>query len=64
MKTIPEDESFDIGSDTRSGVAMVEYRYDPPLKFNGKNDKLQTRTEQGGGEAIAASGQLWTESLA
>jgi arylsulfatase len=38
--TFPEDESFDIGSDTRTGVAMAEYRYDPPFKFNGKIDKL------------------------
>ena len=45
MKTIPEDESFDIGSDTRSGVAMVEYRYDPPFKFNGKIDKLTFKLE-------------------
>ena len=35
----PEDESFDVGQDTRSGVALVEYRYDPPFKFNGKIDK-------------------------
>jgi hypothetical protein len=26
--TFPEDETFDIGQDTRTGVAMVEYRYD------------------------------------
>jgi hypothetical protein len=45
MKTIPEDESFDIGSDTRSGVAMSEYRYDPPFKFNGKIDKLTFKLE-------------------
>ena len=38
--TFPEDETFDIGSDTRSGVAMVEYRYDPPFKFTGAINKL------------------------
>ena len=27
--TFPEDETFDIGEDTRTGVAAVEYRYDP-----------------------------------
>jgi arylsulfatase len=43
--TIPEDETFDIGSDTRSGVAMVEYRYDPPFKFTGKIDKLTFKLE-------------------
>ena len=26
--TFPEDETFDIGSDTRTGVAMLEYRYE------------------------------------
>jgi arylsulfatase len=38
--TFPEDETFDIGSDTRTGVAMVEYRYDSPFKFTGKIDRL------------------------
>jgi arylsulfatase A-like enzyme len=36
----PEDETFDVGQDTRTGVALVEYRYDPPFKFTGKIDKL------------------------
>jgi len=38
--TFPEDETFDIGSDTRTGVAMVEYRYDVPFKFTGTINKL------------------------
>jgi len=38
--TFPEDETFDIGLDTRTGVAMVEHRYDPPFKFTGKIKKL------------------------
>ncbi len=38
--TFPEDETFDIGSDTRSGVAMLEYRYDSPFKFTGTINKL------------------------
>ena len=38
--TFPEDETFDIGADTRTGVALVEYRYDSPFKFTGKIDKL------------------------
>ena len=36
----PEDEDFDVGLDTRTGVAMIEYRYDCPFKFTGKIDKL------------------------
>ncbi len=38
--TFPEDEAFDVGLDTRTGVAMLEYRYDPPFEFTGKIDKL------------------------
>jgi arylsulfatase A-like enzyme len=43
--TFPEDESFDVGQDTRSGVALVEYRYDPPFKFTGTIDKLTFKLE-------------------
>ncbi len=51
--TFPEDETFDIGQDTRTGVAMLDYRYDVPFKFTGKIDKLpSTRTVvQGRAEA-------------
>jgi len=38
--TFAEDESFDVGQDTRTGVAMIEYRYDVPFKFTGNIDKL------------------------
>ena len=38
--TFPEDETFDIGQDTRTGIAMVEYRYDVPFKFTGKINKV------------------------
>ena len=38
--TFPEDETFDVGQDTRTGVALLEYRYDPPFKFTGTIDKL------------------------
>ncbi len=43
--TFPEDETFDIGQDTRTGVAMLEYRYDVPFKFTGKIDKLTVKLE-------------------
>jgi arylsulfatase len=43
--TFPEDESFDVGQDTRTGVALVEYRYDPPFKFTGKINKLTFKLE-------------------
>ena len=43
--TFPEDETFDIGQDTRTGVALLEYRYDPPFKFTGKIDKLTFKLE-------------------
>ncbi|WP_264563745.1 arylsulfatase [Flavobacterium sp. N3904] len=38
--TIPEDETFDIGSDTRTGVSLLEYRYEVPFNFTGTIDKL------------------------
>ena len=39
--TFPEDETFDIGSDTRTPLALIEYRYDVPFKFTGTINKLQ-----------------------
>jgi len=44
--TFPEDESFDVGLDTRTGVAMVEYRYDSPFPFTGTIDKLTFKLER------------------
>ena len=44
--TFPEDETFDIGQDTRTGVALVEYRYDVPFKFTGKINKLTFNRRQ------------------
>jgi arylsulfatase len=43
--TFPEDETFDIGSDTRTGVAMLKYRYECPFKFTGTIDKLTFKLE-------------------
>jgi len=43
--TFPEDESFDIGQDTRTGVAMLQFRYDSPFKFTGTIDKLTFKLE-------------------
>jgi len=43
--TFPEDESFDIGQDTRTGLALIEYRYDPPFRFTGKINKLTFKLE-------------------
>ncbi len=38
--TFPEDETFDIGQDTRTGVALLEHRYDVPFKFTGTINKV------------------------
>ena len=43
--TFQEDEAFDVGLDTRTGVAMLQYRYDVPFKFTGKIDKLTFKLE-------------------
>jgi len=36
----PEDETFDVGQDTGTPLALIEYRYDTPFKFTGKINKL------------------------
>jgi hypothetical protein len=46
--TFPEDESFDVGMDTRTPLALIEYRYDTPFKFSGKIDKLTFDLEPAG----------------
>ena len=43
--TLPEDETFDVGQDTRTGVALLEHRYDPPFRFTGKINKLTFKLE-------------------
>jgi hypothetical protein len=43
--TFPEDETFDIGSDTRTPLALVEYRYEVPFVFTGTIDKLTFNLE-------------------
>jgi hypothetical protein len=40
-----EDETFDIGEDTRTPVALVQYRYDVPFKFTSKISKLTFKLE-------------------
>ena len=56
--TFPGDESFDVGSDTRTGVAMLEYRYDVPFKFNGKINKLTFNLEPAPKEAPESKAEL------
>lgn len=36
----PEDEDFDVGMDTRTGVALIEYRYECPFRFTGKINQV------------------------
>ena len=36
----PEDETFDVGLDTGTPLALIEYRYECPFKFTGKINKL------------------------
>jgi hypothetical protein len=53
----PEDEDFDIAQDTRTGVALIEYRYDVPFEVAGKIDKLTfdsvRRSTERGAQATA-----------
>jgi hypothetical protein len=39
--TYPEDETFDVGSDTRTGVAMSEHRYESPFSFTGTINRVK-----------------------
>lgn len=43
--TFPEDETFDVGMDTRTPLALIEYRYDSPFKFTGTINKLTVKLE-------------------
>ena len=43
--TFPEDETFDIGQDTRTGIALLEYRYEVPFKFTGTINKVTFNLE-------------------
>jgi hypothetical protein len=43
--TFPEDENFDVGEDTGTPLARLEYHYDVPFKFTGKLDKLTIKLE-------------------
>ncbi|HEY2347992.1 MAG TPA: sulfatase-like hydrolase/transferase, partial [Puia sp.] len=38
--TFPEDETFDVGIDTRTGVSLLRFRYQSPFRFTGTIDKL------------------------
>jgi arylsulfatase A-like enzyme len=58
----PEDETFDVGLDTRTGVAMLEFRYDCPFKFTGKIDKL--RFDLGPSQYTAEEKQKAAEAVA
>ena len=54
--TFPEDETFDVGQDTRTPLALIEYRYEVPFKFTGKIDKLTFKLEPFAPEQRAAAG--------
>ena len=58
--TFPEDENFDIGSDTRTGVAKLEYRYEPPFKFTGEISKLTFKLVPDPNPATESKAELGT----
>jgi arylsulfatase A-like enzyme len=41
----PEDETFDIGKDTRTGVSLLKFRYEVPFEFTGTISKLTFHLE-------------------
>jgi arylsulfatase A-like enzyme len=56
--TFAEDETFDVGQDTRTGVALIEYRYDPPFKFTGRLRKVTFNLEPAVTEKPATRAEL------
>jgi arylsulfatase A-like enzyme len=56
--TFAEDETFDVGLDTRTGVAMLKYRYEVPFKFTGKINKLTFKLEPGSRAAPESKAEL------
>ena len=42
---VPGRRNLRRRQDTRTGVALLEYRYDVPFKFTGKIDKLTFKLE-------------------
>jgi|SRR5450631_930430 len=56
--TFTEDESFDVGSDTRSGVSLLKYRYEVPFAFTGTINKLSFHLEP---EPVKEAGKPLTE---
>jgi arylsulfatase len=53
--TFPEDESFDVGVDTRTGVAMLKYRYESPFRFTGTIDTLTVNLKPWPAEFVRSS---------
>ena len=53
----PEDEDFDVGQDTRTGVALIEYRYDVSVQVHRQDRQadLQPRPVAVHGSRIASS---------
>ena len=57
--TFPEDETFDVGQDTRTGVAMLEYRYDTSVQVHRQDQQADVQARTGAvqhTDALTASG--------
>jgi hypothetical protein len=60
--TFPEDETFDVGQDTRTGVALVEYRYDvPQVHRQDQQADFQARSRIVVGADTRQKGQITNE---
>ena len=55
--TFPEDESFDIGSDTRTGVAMLEYRYEVSVQVHRHDRQADLQARAGAQASTGAQGR-------
>ena len=54
--TFPEDETFDVGEDTRTGVAMVQYRYDVAVQVYRQDRQTDLQARTAARSRAAASG--------
>jgi hypothetical protein len=47
--TFPEDKTFDVGEDTRTGGALIEYRYERSVQVHGHDRQADIQTLPGTG---------------
>ena len=62
--TFPEDETFDVGQDTRTGVAMLEYRYDVSVQVHRQDQQADLQARTGGSRRHRSPRPNWRPTAA